>query len=137
MYGRPASDRLPGVSLCDARRFTRLRCHAGAPKPARGVEAGPAAGALPKNPHTQPITPVPAVLPVPSVPTRQAFYHRGFSLEIRRAPSGYAFSVRQGEHALHTSRAAFGTPGSADRAARQFVDDALGAFDFATQALEA
>lgn len=80
---------------------------------------------------------MPSVLPVPTVPTRHTFHHRGFSLEIRRAPAGFAFTIRQGADALHTSRADFGTAGSADRAARQFVDDALFSFEFATQALEA
>ena len=82
---------------------------------------------------------MPAVLRPPSVPTRQAFYHRGFSLEIRRAPSGagFSFAIAQEGFPLHTSRADYGTALSADRAARQFIDDALGAFDYATQALEA
>lgn len=80
---------------------------------------------------------MPAAFSAPPVPTRQTFHHRGFALEIRRAGSGFAFSVLQDGFALHTSRPDFGTAGSADRAARRFVDDALFAFDFATQALEA
>ena len=80
---------------------------------------------------------MPSALPAPPVPTRHTFHHRGFSLEIRRAPAGYAFELRQGADTLHTSRADFATPISADRAARQFVDDALFSFEFATQALEA
>ena len=85
---------------------------------------------------------MPPVRPAPSVPTRQAFCHRGFSLAIRpsaagAARAGFSFTIAQGGHPLHTSRADFGTAGSADRAARRFVDDALGAFDLATQALEA
>ncbi|HEX8386112.1 MAG TPA: hypothetical protein VF576_08010 [Rubricoccaceae bacterium] len=73
------------------------------------------------------------------MPTRQTFYHRGFSLEIRRSPSGsgFSFAIAQDGLPLHTSRPDFGTAGSADRAARQFVDDALGASDYATQALAA
>lgn len=82
---------------------------------------------------------MPAVLSAPSVPTRQAFHHRGFSLDIRRASSGagFSFAIAQDGFPLHTSRADFGTAGSADRAARQFIDDALGAFEHATQALAA
>jgi hypothetical protein len=87
---------------------------------------------------------VPAVLRSPSVPTRQAFHHRGFSLEIRRSPAGlgrpgagFSFAIAQDGFPLHTSRADYGTAGSADRAGRQFIDDALGAFEHATQALEA
>lgn len=68
---------------------------------------------------------------------RPAFYHRGFALEIRRVRSGYAFAIAQGEFSLHTSRPDYATPQSADRAARRFVDDALGAYDYATQAIEA
>lgn len=87
--------------------------------------------------HSPPISPVPAVLPAPPVPTRQVFHHRGFSLAIRHAAARFAFAIAQDGHALHTSRPDFATPQSAERAARQFVDDALGAFEVATQALEA
>ncbi len=79
---------------------------------------------------------MPAVTPAPPVPTRQTFHHRGFALEIRRAGAGFAFAVLQDGFPLHASRSDFRTAGSADRAARQFVDDALFSFDFATQALE-
>ena len=92
---------------------------------------------MPKVRPPLPISPVPAALPAPSVPTRQTFHHRGFSLEIHRGVAGYAFAILQGQHTLHASRADFGTPGSADRAARRFVDDALGAFELATQAIAA
>ena len=104
---------------------------------------------MPQDDHTPPISPVLLVRPAPSVPTRQVFCHRGFSLAIRRSdasaggtqaggrPAGYAFTIAQNGYTLHTSRADFATAGSADRAARCFVDDALGAFDVATQALEA
>ena len=82
---------------------------------------------------------MPAVLSAPPVPTRQPFHHRGFSLEIRCSPSGggFAFAIAQDWYPLHTSRADYATAISADRAARRFVDDALGAFDYATQALAA
>ena len=80
---------------------------------------------------------MPSALAAPPVPTRHTFHHRGFSLQIRRVEAGYAFTIRQGGSELHTSRAEFGTAVSADRAARQFVDDALVSFEFATQALAA
>ncbi len=80
---------------------------------------------------------MPAFISAPPVPTRQTFHHRGFALEIRRASAGFAFAVLQDGFPLHVSRADFRTAGSADRAARQFIDDALVSFEFATQALEA
>lgn len=83
-----------------------------------------------KDALTGPDTPSGSVLqPPPAVTsTRAPLCHRGFDLHLR--PAGPEFSVVV-EHlglTLHTEtghRSAF----SAERAARQFVDDALGVFD--------
>ena len=105
--------------------------------PSSGPKVEPSEQAVPQSRQSPPISPVPAVLPAPPVPTRQVFYHRGVSIEICRTAGRYAFVIAQDGHALHTCRPDFATPQSAERAARQFVDDALGAFEVATQALEA
>ncbi len=115
----------------------RRGCHARASKATDSAAAGRPEATLQQAAHPLPITPVPSALLAPPVPTRHTFHHRGFSLEIRRAPAGFAFTIRQGADALHASRADFATAVSADRAARRFVDDALFSFEFATQALEA
>lgn len=65
--------------------------------------------------------------------------HRGFELALRRESEAGAFAFRVSHLGLdlHTSRPGFGTATAAERAARQFVDDALGAFGHAAQALAA
>lgn len=64
-------------------------------------------------------------------------FHRGFELRLRAAEDRFAFEVGHHDLTLHASDAAFGTPHAAERAARLFVDDALGAFDTASAALAA
>jgi hypothetical protein len=65
--------------------------------------------------------------------------HRGFELALRRESQEGPFSFRVSHFGfdLHTSRPGFGTATAAERAARQFVDDALGAFGHAAQTLAA
>ena len=72
--------------------------------------------------------------------SRLQLHHRGFALRIEQAQNGadgYAFAIAHRGLTLHTSGADFRTPQSAERAARVFVDDALGGFEHATQALQA
>ncbi len=68
-------------------------------------------------------------------------HHRGFALVVCARPRGeghaYAFRLSQGGLALHTSRAVYRSVASADRAGRRFVDDALAAYAFAAEHLEA
>ena len=74
-----------------------------------------------------------------SVP-RLELFHRGFALRIEQVQDGsdgYAFRIESRGLALHTSGADYRTPQSAERAARLFVDDALGGFEHATRALHA
>lgn len=72
-----------------------------------------------------------------SVTTDRALSHRGFQLHLRaRAGAGFAVAIEHAGLTLHTEaghRSAFG----AERAARQFVDDALGVFDVAASDLAA
>ena len=79
----------------------------------------------------------PAELAAVSVP-RLTLHHRGFGLHLVREPEGarYAFEITHRGHALHASAPEYGSPSSASRAARLFVDDALGSFEKATRALE-
>ncbi|WP_412060537.1 hypothetical protein [Rubrivirga sp. IMCC45206] len=65
------------------------------------------------------------------------FAHRGFELRLLPAADAFAFEI--GHHALtlHRSDASFRTPFAAERAARQHVDAALGAFDAAHRTLAA
>ncbi len=59
---------------------------------------------------------------------RTPLYHRGFRLQPYRAETGYSVAIEHLDLTLHTEsghRSAF----SAERAARQFVDDALGVFE--------
>lgn len=118
-------------------RFSPAVCHAEAPKPPEPARNGTVAPGSQQDLDSLPISLVPQVFSSPSVPTRHALYHRGFALEIRRVRTGYAFAIAQDEFPLHSSRPDYATPQSADRAARRFVDDALGAYDYATQAVEA
>ena len=68
--------------------------------------------------------------PLPSpMPTRTPLRHRGFDFAVRPGPGGtFAFAVSHRGLPLHASGAEFRSAVSADRAARQFVDDALGVF---------
>ena len=68
--------------------------------------------------------------------------HRGFVYALHRSATGasatrFAFSIAHRGLRLHTSSPEFGTPAAADRAARRFVDDALGAYEHAAHALAA
>lgn len=68
--------------------------------------------------------------------------HRGFIYALHRMEADtdevrFAFSIAHRGLRLHTSSADFRSPSAADRAARQFVNDALGAYDHATHALAA
>ena len=66
----------------------------------------------------------PTLRPVTSVPLS----HRGFHLRPVPGGAGFAVVIEHAGLALHTEgghRSAF----AAERAARQFVDDALGVFD--------
>lgn len=67
-------------------------------------------------------------------PSADLLLHRGFELRLRAADQAFGFEI--GHHALtlHASDASFRTPFAAERAARRFVDDALGAFDAARAA---
>ena len=49
----------------------------------------------------------------------------------------YSFSIESRGYTLHTSPADYRTAQSAERAARVFVDDALGGYERATRALDA
>lgn len=77
------------------------------------------------------------------VPTCQAFYHRGFTLAVRPSagePGGalrFVFEVEHDGMPLHATEPLYRTAVAAERAARLFVDDALTAFEYATQALVA
>ena len=77
--------------------------------------------------------------PVPTVTSARSSYgHRGFDLRLCPGGSGqFAFEVGHLGLTLHASEAAFRTPVSAERAARRFVDDALGSYDHAARSLAA
>ena len=75
--------------------------------------------------------------PRPVSTDRAVFAHRGFELRLRTAADTFAFEIGHLDLTLHTSTADYRTPHAAERAARCFVDDALGAFDAASQALAA
>lgn len=79
---------------------------------------------------------LPTSTPAPML-TRPAFHHRGFELDIQGSAAGFAFAITHAGLTLHASAPSYRTATSADRAARQFVDDALGAFSYSTQALAA
>lgn len=84
---------------------------------------------------------MPSALPLRDVrmPAPSPLRHRGFELMVRREAGGSPLSFRVSHRGLplHTSRPDFRTAVSAERAARQFVDDALGAFDAASSTLAA
>lgn len=77
----------------------------------------------------------PIVKPSASMPVTPVFRlsHRCFRLTVLAAGPRYAFRVLDGEAPLHTSRAAYRSPASAERAARRFVDDALRAWAWAEE----
>lgn len=63
-------------------------------------------------------------------------YHRGFAVWLRRmhgrfGAGSFGYVIRHRGLVLHASGGAYGSAASAARAARRFVDDALGAFDLA------
>lgn len=62
-------------------------------------------------------------------PQTAPLVHRGFELWLRAGDEAFGFEI--GHHALtlHASAVDFRTPFAAERAARRFVDDALGVFD--------
>lgn len=67
-------------------------------------------------------------------------YHKGFDILIRhstgRRTRPYGYTIRHQGLDLHCADGAFGSACSADRAARQFIDDALGAYDLALGAFD-
>ena len=68
------------------------------------------------------------VTPTP-MPTRTPLRHRGFDFAVQPGPKGtFAFAVSHRGLPLHASASEFRSVVSADRAARRFVDDALGVF---------
>ena len=80
------------------------------------------------------------MLPPSPVPSTDAphYRHRGFDLRLCVGVGGqFGFGVSHVGLALHASEAAYSSPASAERAARRFVDDALGAYDAASRALAA
>ena len=93
-----------------------------------------------KNPASADDTPP---MPQPTSPsfTPLTSAHRGFVYALHRSEGDdeirFAFSISHLSLVLHTSRPTFRSAASADRAARQFVDDALGAFNHAEHALAA
>ena len=77
-----------------------------------------------------------------SLPSPLTSAHRGFvyalhRMEAETSETRFAFTIAHRGLRLHTSSADFRSPSAADRAARQFVDDALGAFEYASHALAA
>ena len=68
---------------------------------------------------------------------RSVFAHRGFELRLRANASTFAFEIGHHDLTLHASASDYQTPHAAERAARRFVDDALGAFSAASEALAA
>lgn len=65
--------------------------------------------------------------------------HRGFELALRREGGGgaFAFHVSHVGLRLYSSPPGFGTATAAERAARRFVDDALGAYGQAARSFAA
>ncbi len=67
--------------------------------------------------------------------------HRGFDLVIRMMPGrygdqSYGYVALHRGHPLHESGGEFGSAASADKAARQLIDDALSVFDNSLAHLE-
>jgi hypothetical protein len=66
-------------------------------------------------------------------------YHRGFAVSIHKMKGRdglYGYVVHHDGLALHASGGLYGSATRAEQAGRQFVDDALGAFDAACLRLE-
>ena len=76
-----------------------------------------------------PSAPRPAPMPI-----RPMLRHRGFELAVldggRGGASQFGFAISHRGLQLHASTPEFRSAVSADRAARRFVDDALGVFAF-------
>ena len=75
----------------------------------------------------------PASLPMSAPLT---VFHRGFSLQIRFSKDAFGYVIEHAGLPLHTS-ADFRSAGAADRAARRFIADALGAYDYAAAEMAA
>lgn len=76
------------------------------------------------------------------VPANLVFQHRGFHLRVDRAsgrfgPQSFRYTINHLGATLHQSAPDFGSAESADRAARRFIDDALGSFAYADEHLDA
>ncbi|MDT0632308.1 hypothetical protein RQM47_06620 [Rubrivirga sp. S365] len=73
------------------------------------------------------------------MPARPILRHRGFDVVVQSVPEGtrFAFAVLHRGLQLHASTPEFRSAVSADRAARRFVDDALGVFAFGEAAAAA
>ena len=72
------------------------------------------------------------------MPARPTLRHRGFEFAVRPAGgAGFAFAVLHRGLQLHASTPEFRSAVSADRAARRFVDDALGVFAYGEAAAAA
>lgn len=74
--------------------------------------------------------------PLASMSAPLTLSHRGFALQIRFGADGYSYVIDHAGLTLHAA-ADFRSAGAADRAARRFVDDALGAFAHAEAELAA
>lgn len=83
---------------------------------------------IPSDISFGPMSPLHASTPAPMHASLPAFRHRGFELDIRTGGAGFTFAVSHEGLALHASEATHRSATSAERAARQFVDDALAAF---------
>lgn len=68
-------------------------------------------------------------------------HHRGFSLLLSAGPTAdgvaYGFHLAQHEQPLHASGPVYATLAAADRAGRRFVDDALNAYTWAAEWMDA
>lgn len=78
------------------------------------------------------MTPAPSTMPSPLT-----VFHCGFAVQICHSATAFGFVVEHAGLALHRSAADYATAGAADRAARRFIDDALGSFSVATEAMAA
>lgn len=70
------------------------------------------------------------------MPAPLTVFHRGFALQIRYAEDAFGYVIEHAGLPLHHS-ADFQSAGAADRAARRFIDDALGSYEHATEAMTA